>query len=715
MTSTKAAAPATIQDVTVFDVDPHTGFMPPQVPLSRLPSQWEVWEATLDAAIAAHLQLGDKPGLTEKEMAESEMWRARVRQLPVVSTSELESSKIHLRRAHLVLSYMMHFYIQSLPPDAPIVVPRSLSLPLLRISARLEIPPLLTFSDTVLYNWVQRTPSDANAPTIDNLKTHTMFSGLIDEEEFYLGSARIELRGVEALELMRVTMDEIFTGDQAAIRRISGYLHKMASVIDELKVLLLSIRQRCRPDQYYNEVRPWLRGEDSDVNKRKWVFEGLEEDPSLKTPTELSGPSAGQSSMVHVLDVFLGVDHQSSPQDKPSFMSRMQTYMPKNHRLFLDHLASNPRPLRAFVMASKDAELHEAYNRAVLSLKEFRDAHMIIVTLYILGPARRAAKAAEAREMREPVEAADRKPLKGTGDANRFRFNSCPLFTSWLVSRSGDPTFMASKHEKLAVIFGGKGVFRMFRFQKNQSKEARFLGVRNGQVWVSYGPKTAVGFLLIPCTLAAPNPNIGTVINLRIEGGHKTIFEGPVFTRGHDIETAQGGKHPCDGTNLGANPSPGPTCTSALDDASKLKGFEYDGEFFPQFDDFNIQTIAGESQQPTQNQFWGLFLNYKAPKVGGCQQQVKFLDNVLFAWDIYHKDHALKLSGSQLAHVNQPVTLTVEDGDTGVPIAGAEVGGRTSDAEGHVSVKFDSVGVKTVKAERADSIRSNGLIIVVVP
>lgn len=341
-----------------------------------------------------------------------------------------------LRRAHLVLTFIMHFYIQSLPPHAPVLIPRPIALPVLRVSADLDLPPLLTYSDTVLYNWFSKSPSgtatpssdEADAPseqlpTVDNIRTKTLFSGLLDEEEFYLCSARIELRGVEALELMRATMDEIFIGDATAVDRISGYLHTMASVVADLKTLLLDVRKGCRPDDYYNDVRPWFRGEDSDDKKRKWVFEGIEEDQELKVPTELSGPSAGQSSIVHVLDVFLGVDHHNgSSSGRPSFMSRMQTYMPRNHRLFLDHLSANSRPLRAFVATKKDEALQEAYNRAVLALKEFRDAHMIIATMYISGPARRVAKAkAEAAGRSMPTFACE-KPLKGTGGTDLVRF-----------------------------------------------------------------------------------------------------------------------------------------------------------------------------------------------------------------------------------------------------------------------------------------------------
>ncbi|KAF5374444.1 hypothetical protein D9615_009101 [Tricholomella constricta] len=221
----------------------------------------------------------------------------------------------------------------------------------------------------------------------------------------------------------------------------------------------------------------------------------------------------------------------------------------------------------------------------------------------------------------------------------------------------------------------------------------------------------AISFLA-PFALAAPTSNVGTAVNLRIEGDTGTIFEGPVFTQGHDVETASGGTHHCDGTNLNANPAPGPTATSALDDAAKLQGFAWDGTYFAEFDDFFITSIAGVTQ--TQTQFWGYFVNFHLPDVGGCQQQVNLLDEVLFAFDPFGKP-ALKLSGEHVARVGEPVTLTVTDGQNGDPIAGASVDGQTTDAAGQVSVTFTSAGVKGLKAEKEGTVRSNRLDIVVAP
>lgn len=348
--------------------------------------------------------------------------------LPILPITKLKISEVLLRRAHHVLGWITHFYIHSLPPRTPIRVPPPLTLPLLQVSAQLQLPPVLTYSDDVLYNWYVPN-SDQMIPTHTSpLRCQTLFTSTKDEAEFYLVSARIELRGVDALELMRTMMDEAFVGDDIAARRITTYLGELAGVIRDLAELLSSVKEGCDPHVFYRDVRPWFRGEDSSLRSRgKWVFEGMEMDETLQEPTELSGPSAGQSSLIHALDAFLGVDRyeltgSTQTSSKSAFLQRMQLYMPRHHRAFLTHLSNNPRPLREVVLSlTKSGEhpgLIEAYNESVRALKEFRDLHMVIVALYIVGPAKRARE----REGGEEGEGTRRRPLKGTGGTDLVQF-----------------------------------------------------------------------------------------------------------------------------------------------------------------------------------------------------------------------------------------------------------------------------------------------------
>ncbi|KAF5359428.1 hypothetical protein D9756_003642 [Leucocoprinus leucothites] len=407
-----------------FDVDNRTGFMPPQPPLPRLPPAWESWEVNLDVAVSQRIQLAERVEKMEAsqmlmETGKSRSWRDNVAQMPLLPIEELKRSERALRRAHHVLAWLLHFYVHTIPSHEPIIIPRPLTIPLLQISAQLQLPPVVTYSDDVLYNWAHKEPRDGShyyddIPKIDSLLCQTTFTGTTDEEEFYLTSARIELRGNEALELMRMSMDEAFVGDDIAIRRITGYLQQIAVVIQDLRTLLMNVKDGVDVQVFYDEIRPWFRGVDSDPFGRQWTFEGRDEVEGWTEMPETSGASAGQSSLIQALDIYLGVDAEApetsfmAHSSNKSFQERMRAYMPRHHRAFLNHLRANPRPLRQVVERAVEEEgstaILEAYNAALKSLKEFRDAHMIIVALYIIGPARRAGKGLGGLGIPEKVE-----------------------------------------------------------------------------------------------------------------------------------------------------------------------------------------------------------------------------------------------------------------------------------------------------------------------
>jgi hypothetical protein len=216
--------------------------------------------------------------------------------------------------------------------------------------------------------------------------------------------------------------------------------------------------------------------------------------------------------------------------------------------------------------------------------------------------------------------------------------------------------------------------------------------------------------LTVPASAALAAP---VSVNLRVEGATQTIFEGPVTTDGHAVTTATGGTHPCDGTNGGVNPSAGPTATAALDDAATLGGFTWDGSWFDSFSDFSVDRVAGDAV--TSSQFWGFFVDGVPPSVGGCQLRVTGGQEVLWAFDAFSKLHTLHLAGPGAVTVGQPVAVKVTDAGDGSPLAGADVRGATTGADGVASLSFDQPGVYRLKAERSDSVRSNALVLCVDP
>ncbi|MFN2615619.1 MAG: hypothetical protein ABR581_00685 [Thermoleophilaceae bacterium] len=230
---------------------------------------------------------------------------------------------------------------------------------------------------------------------------------------------------------------------------------------------------------------------------------------------------------------------------------------------------------------------------------------------------------------------------------------------------------------------------------------------------IRLAPRALVGALLAAAALAAPATATPVSVKLRVEGAHQTTFEEGVTTDGHTVTTASGGTHKCDGTNGGVNPTPGPSATAALDDGSMLGHFGWDGTYDSGFDDYLVSRIGPDTQ--TSSQFWALLVDSQFSQVGGCQQRVHEGDEVLWAFDGFSKQHALRLAGPGAATIGQPVSVHVTDGQNGSAIAGANVRGSLTGPDGRATLAFPQAGIYRLKAERSDSIRSNALVLCVDP
>lgn len=276
---------------------------------------------------------------------------------------------------------------------------------------------------------------------------------------------------------MSLCLDEAFLSDETSFERIASYLEQLAVVIRDITSLLEDVRKGCDPRTYYWEERIWYNG-------GKWRYGPAGDGKGFERVLKYGGPSAGQSSLIHALDLFLGIEHtpmaspppsnstpgedankDSNPSSKMSehdttFMQRMQLYMPHHHRRFLSHLASlsssfpatspttamtampKAPPIRSLALSSPPSSpLRRAYDVAVNSMKLFRDAHVRIVYLYIIQQSRgspprgglgwrmeeRRKRMSEAPEATPPavVEGkggGDKVVPKGTGGTDLVRF-----------------------------------------------------------------------------------------------------------------------------------------------------------------------------------------------------------------------------------------------------------------------------------------------------
>jgi hypothetical protein len=202
-------------------------------------------------------------------------------------------------------------------------------------------------------------------------------------------------------------------------------------------------------------------------------------------------------------------------------------------------------------------------------------------------------------------------------------------------------------------------------------------------------------------------------VNVRVEGRTATIFDGPVTTDGKDVTTASSGRHRCDGTNAGANPTPGATPTTALDDAALRGGFSWDGDWFAGFQDFLINRVGPDPV--TDTEFWGVFVNNVAPEVGGCQFLLRAGDEVLWTFDAFSKKGILATRGRDAVQTNRPIDIQVLDNRTRAPQPGARIGGVTTDNNGVARLAFPTAGVYRLKAEKAQYVRSRAHVVCVDP
>ncbi|KAI0672913.1 Indoleamine 2,3-dioxygenase [Trametes maxima] len=285
---------------------------------------------------------------------------------------------------------IQHYYIHSLPPPqqrgTPVVIPGPLSSALREVSRKIDMPPILTFADIVLWNWELVNPE--LPVSLNNMRFLTLFSGTETERNFYILSAAAELRGAEMLRIFERFMNLSCPNERSAIATIQRDLDRLVVIVNELSDILQGARETIDPHSFYWTVRPWWKGSD---DAAPWIFEGAPANATF----DLEGASAGQSSVMHALDIFLDVDHAlkrdrlpaPSPENRRAdtgFMEKMRRYMPAEHRAYLTQLMRRSvRPV-----ADGTPSLVDHYDAAVDALKRFRDGHIRIGTLYIISQAR---------------------------------------------------------------------------------------------------------------------------------------------------------------------------------------------------------------------------------------------------------------------------------------------------------------------------------------
>ncbi|GAA6229358.1 indoleamine 2,3-dioxygenase 2-like [Lates japonicus] len=347
-------------DFDAFDISEELGFLLEE-PLTNLPDYYRVW---LDLA----------NNLTH--LIESRKLRDLVHKMPVLSPHLLSNHR-ELRLAHLALGFISMGYVWQEGQHAPAqILPKALALPYWLISRRLGLPPILTYSDSVLANWKLRDPT--GEMEIGNMDLIFSFPGGESCRGFFIVSLLVEMAAssgiMGALEVMHAMKISDLIGIQEGLVRVTQSLKKM-------KETFKLMHNHVDPAAFHGTLRIFVSGwRDNPMLPRGLLYEGVSNEPIL-----LSGGSAAQSSAIQCFDALLCIQHED---ETGAFLTRMRDYMPPAHRQLIETLCSLPS-LRDFLLSRSSSDLCQAYNSCISALVDLRSYHLNTVTKYIIVPGNR--------------------------------------------------------------------------------------------------------------------------------------------------------------------------------------------------------------------------------------------------------------------------------------------------------------------------------------
>ena len=273
----------------------------------------------------------------------------------------------------------------------------------------LGVPPVATYAATVIFN--SKPTEQERQP--EDFEIEFTFTGTEDEKWFYAISAAIDARSSSIIKIV----DSILALDNYENDNDENdwFAEKLENEIKTITRILQRMYERCRPEIFYNKIRMYLSGW---LNDREIGPDGLTYQLTTKTTNnnadgnekttfvqlKLAGGSAAQNPTIQLLDVILGVKHGNDPDNLtisefkycdfgdnvggcPSrnhhvnYLNAMRTYMPKEHRDYLNELGEK---LKSNSYFNKKFKSTDGYKKCLKALIEFRSEHIKMVAHYII-------------------------------------------------------------------------------------------------------------------------------------------------------------------------------------------------------------------------------------------------------------------------------------------------------------------------------------------
>ncbi|CAH8642317.1 unnamed protein product [Schistosoma haematobium] len=332
-------------------------------PMKTLPSKWKAWNTLIDRL---------------PELSRNRSLRKEVESLPLLDLDGLDNHK-ELRLAHKILAFITSVYVwQDGEGGETESLPVQIAKPLLQVSDRLGIQPILTNEDLVISNCIPSTlPTEKQSLSFLQSIHKPTYHG--SWEAFITLSAECEL--FFAPILLEI-MNAIKAQDPLNEDAITECLENIVKAFVQFRNALKNFYGKLNSEEFYVDLRPilcgWSHGKlkdkgltyetnsqhiknnNNDNNENNENKKAISSCPfsgqqytSNTDRRKCIGASAAQSITIQTCDAFFQIKHDP-------------------------------------VAESKSSRMRTAYNQCLQSLWNFRNAHISLVKRFIIQPSQSA-------------------------------------------------------------------------------------------------------------------------------------------------------------------------------------------------------------------------------------------------------------------------------------------------------------------------------------
>jgi hypothetical protein len=252
----------------------------------------------------------------------------------------------------------------------PICIPKNLADPILVISNKLNVPPILTYYSHLILNWDHKNNKPIRRFSIRPKETNTEEIMHDFESGFMAVHIEIEKKSLPITTILK-NVDDSFKANITNQNDIAAENLKMLSnELNEIIELLKTMYNQCSPSEYLQYIRIFL----GDYRKIQFSNENI---------INLPGPSAAQSPTLLLFSSIFQAN-QSPNQNLSLVLKQAIQFIPADRREVIEDIAFQFHTNLPLIKNCQQS--FRAYIELYYSYLHFLEEHFKLVFDYIIKP-----------------------------------------------------------------------------------------------------------------------------------------------------------------------------------------------------------------------------------------------------------------------------------------------------------------------------------------